>query len=175
MNEPALVIDASIGIGLARQEPLAKEARRVITEHLAANGALLVPFLFWQEVVTVLARRYRYRGSAVLEAVYELDQLHLETRELGLPELITVVDLVERHWLSAYDATYLALTMRADARLLTADGALAAAAGRRAVSVSRRRSIQEPTEAYAATPDWPAWPGAAAYLRELRNRAAAGG
>ena len=172
MSETPLVIDASLEIALVRQEPLAKDARRVMTEHLAANGALLVPFLFWQEVVTVLARRYRYRGSAVLEAVYELDQLHLETRELGRPELVTVVDLVERHGLSAYDATYLALAMGADARLLTADSALAAAAGRRAISVSRRRSIHEPTDAYEAAPDWPAWPGAAAYLRELRERAA---
>jgi len=167
----ALVIDGSIGIGMILGEPSAPEITRRISEHTRDGGALLVPFLFWQEVTTVLARRYRYAGGAVLEAIYDLEQLGVETRDLGRAELLLTVDLMDRHALSGYDATYLMLAIVTDARLLTADRALAAAAADRGILVGGSGGTAEAGAVYEREPSWPAWPGAAAYLGELRERA----
>ena len=89
----------------------------------------------------------------------------------GLARL-AVIDLVERHGLSAYDAAYLGLADAADARLLTLDRELATAAGTRAILIGPEGRISDVAEPYEAEPSWPRWRGAAAYLAELRQRAA---
>ncbi len=85
--------------------------------------------------------------------------------------LLLALDAVVRHGLTAYDAAYLALAEAADADLLTADAALAAAAGSRARLVGPGRIGESPAP-YAAG-SWTDWPGAAAYLADLRARVAA--
>ena len=179
MNRTALaVVDASVGIGLVRQEPISTEARSHLSEHRQRGGRFLVPSIFWLEIVNALLRRHRYAASDVVEALYELDQVGPETRELGRAELLLLVDLAQRHALTAYDATYLALAESTDALLLTADAALAAAAGERAVLLGASDRISEGSppayETATGRSSWQAWPGAAAYLRELRERASVG-
>jgi hypothetical protein len=56
--------------------------------------------------------------------------------------------------------------------LLTTDREQARAAGARAILVDADGRIAEPPAAYEVTPTWPSWRGAAAYLGELRRRAA---
>jgi predicted nucleic acid-binding protein len=132
-----------------------------------------VPALFWLEIVNVLGRRYHAPPQAILEAVVELEAAGIETVELDRPMLLLAIDAVVRHGLTAYDAAYLALADAADARLLTADARLASAAGWRAILVGEDRGIREQPVSYetARWPAWGAWPGAAAYLRELRASA----
>ena len=132
---------------------------------------LLVPSVFWLEVMNVLGRRYRADAPKLLEALVELEAVGLETVELDRPMLLLALDAVVRHGLTAYDAAYLAVADAADARLLTGDTDLATAAGRRALPMTRRRRTREVGRQYRpADADWAAWPGAAAYLRELRAR-----
>ena len=88
--------------------------------------------------------------------------------DLDRPMLLLALDAVARHGLSAYDAAYLALAEAADAELLTADAALAAAAGSRAHLVGPGR-IGESGASYGVT-SWADWPGAADYLADLRAR-----
>jgi hypothetical protein len=74
--------------------------------------------------------------------------------------------------LTAYDAAYLALAESRGAELLTFDASLAVAAGARSIRFDGDESIRETSAGFAgleARPGWTAWPGAAAYLRELRN------
>jgi hypothetical protein len=114
-----------------------------------------------------------------METVFDLEQLGLETRGQDRPTLLAVVDLVDAHRLSAYDAAYLALALEADADLLTADSELAAAAGERAILVgpgSHPDRVAEARARYDAArrmPDWPRWPGAVAYIETLRREALA--
>jgi hypothetical protein len=89
---------------------------------------------------------------------------------------LAVIDAVEVHGLSAYDANYLVLVESEDADLLTADSFLARAAGSRAVLLGAPRRLAELPEPYRADtrvlpPEWPRWRGAAAYLEDLRREA----
>ena len=164
-----VVIDASIGVALARDEPASREAAARLSELRSEGRRLLVPSVFWLEVMNVLGRRYRADAPKLLEALVELEAVGLETVELDRPMLLLALDAVVRHGLTAYDAAYLAVADAADARLLTGDTDLATAAGRRALPMTRRRRTREVGRQYRpADADWAAWPGAAAYLRELR-------
>ncbi|MBA3796253.1 MAG: hypothetical protein H0X20_03365 [Chloroflexi bacterium] len=73
---------------------------------------------------------------------------------------------------------HLALALASDADLVTADRRLAVAAGDRAIlitgdaDVSGDHRVQGSAPAYEARDaTWPQWPGAAAYLQDLRRRA----
>lgn len=166
----ALVLDASAAIAVLTDEPGATAVRR----HLDDRDTVLVPWLFWYEVVNGLARgRQGWPGSRLTAAVHDLEQLGIRTEPPSRAMLLVAIDAVETHRLTAYDAVYLALAESADADLLTADAFLAAAAGDRAILVAPGHRLAEATARYEAgrrdMPDWPSWPGAAAYLAELRR------
>jgi predicted nucleic acid-binding protein len=163
-----LAIDASIGIALVAGEPTRERVRSLLRDRAASR--LLVPFLFWLEVTNALARRHEYPGAAVLDAIHTLDDLDIETIEIDRPELLLVIDAVERHGLSAYDGVYLALAETLDADLATADRRLAAAASGRSIFIGSGDAIAEEHSRYRPrTPTWPSWPEAGAYLAQLRG------
>jgi predicted nucleic acid-binding protein len=177
-----IVIDASVGIGHVRSEVATPAIDRAFGGWSREGQRITVPGLFWTEVVNVLGAKHRYPASSVAEALRELDELSLETIEIGRPELLLVADAVERHRMSAYDATYLVLARLLDAPLATLDRRLAAAAGPLGMLLGDGawHSASE-----AATPDGtppaaerpsslPDYAGLGAYLGELRRRAAAG-
>ena len=163
-----IVVDASAVLAISLQEPTCKRAESILREHSRAGGALLAPAVLWLELVNVLVRRYRQPPGLVLESIVDLEALGLESVDLDRPQLLLTIDLVARHSLSAYDAAYLALAESADARLVTADRRLAAAAGARALRLDRGHEIRETNQ--PSTGSWATWPGAAAYLKELRAR-----
>ena len=169
MADRPIVVDSSAAVAPLRDEPTAPEVSRILRTAGATSTRRLVPRFFWLEVVNVLARRHRYSSEELMRALAILDELGLETVDQGRPELLLVVDLVERHRLTAYDATYLALAQTADARLLTADRRLAEAAGDRAILVGGGNTIAEEPVEYAE-PSWISWPSAAAYLEAARER-----
>jgi predicted nucleic acid-binding protein len=171
----SLVADASALLAPALGEPGSRTVRRLAEERRQSGAPLLVPQHFWLEVVNVLTRRHGLGGAVVLEALHDLDRLGLETRELGRAMAIPILDAVERHRLTAYDAAYLVLADATDADLLTADRELARAAGERALWVGPKGRISEPPAPYDVTPTWPSWRGAAAYLGELRRQEATSG
>lgn len=160
-----VVLDASIGLKLVRLEIGRDAAVRIVVD----APRICVPALFWLEIVNVLARRHGWPGSAVLEAVHALDSLGIETVEGDRAALLAVIDLVERHALSAYDSAYLALALSLDARLATADAPLARAAGDRAIVIAGETGIgEEPGDYRPRTPTWASWADAGAYLAQLR-------
>lgn len=171
-----VVVDSSVAMAIVRSEENSARVREAIAAWQREGASLLVPSLFWLEVANTLTRRRPYRGAEVLEAVFELEQVGLQTVELDRPTYLLVLDLVERHGLTAYDAAYLAIAQAADARLATADRALAAAAGPRAILFEGggERRLREMPVPYEREVTWPAWRGAGAYLAELRRRAYAG-
>jgi predicted nucleic acid-binding protein len=129
-----------------------------------------VPTLFWLEVVNVLAFRYRYAPAAIVEAVYELEQVGVITAEVGRPGVLAVIDAIGRRGITAYDAACLVLAESTDAMLLTADARLAVAARDRAILVGSRGRIGDLRTSYVtATSSWTDWRGAASYLSELRT------
>ena len=171
IREPRpLVVDASIAVKFVKHEQGWEDARDELRSARLRQARVIAPSVLWLELVNVLARRYRVAPENIIEAIAEVDALGLETVDLDRPMLLLTLDAVGRHGLSAYDAAYLALAEWADADLLTADARLAAAAGDRAMLVggAPRHEIGERPAPYGTT--WADWPGAAAYLRQLRAR-----
>jgi len=164
----ALVLDASAALTLLRHEPGQGEVRQHLRDQVLSGAPILVPTLFWLEVVNVLTHRYRYPLDAVVEAVYELEQAGVRTAEVGRPGVLGVIDVIGRSALTAYDAAYLVLAESTDAHLLTADAALAAAAGDRATLVVGGK-VGEGAAPYVTHGSWARWKGAAAHLGELRR------
>lgn len=167
-----VVLDASVAIGLLKGEASATSIRDVLRGCQADRIPLAVPGLFWLEVINILSRDGR-TGSDILAAVYALEELRLQTMDPDRAIRLLVIDLCERHRLTAYDALYLALAEVTDGRLLTLDRRLALAAGDRAVDLSARdgRALHDPRAAYASEPTWHRWSGAPTYLAELRSEA----
>jgi predicted nucleic acid-binding protein len=177
MTMEPIVIDSSVGIPLVRLEPGRDAIRRKVEEWRARGRTLIVPGLFWLEVLNALSRRHGYPGAALVEALYELEELGLATVEPDRAMRLGVADLVERHGLTSYDALYLAVAEQWGALLATGDRALAAAAGSRAIPLgdaSGGHRLAEEGAGYGRQPSWPKWGGSRAYLAELRARALAG-
>ena len=167
-----LVVDASAALKLIVDEPGSDEVRQHLREVIRTRLALMVPALFWLEVVNVLSMRYRFAPSAIAEAVYEMEQQSFATVEIGRPGVLAVIDAVARTGLTAYDAAYLTLAESADARLVTADTRLSTAAGDRAILVGGGGRVAETAPTYRAEGSWATWRGAAGYLAELRSSVA---
>jgi len=102
----------------------------------------------------------------VLQSIVDLENLGLTSVELDRPQVLLALDAMVRHGLAAYDAAYLALAESVDGEVLTFDRRLAAAAGARALTVLGPRAVEEAAAPYESS--WASWPGAAAYLRQLR-------
>lgn len=104
---------------------------RAMAHSVATSGAL-VPALFRLEVQNALLQAVRRKRltRAVAEARFDdLDRLNLSVdsaqTSVGFKAAFS---LAERFRLSAYDATYLELAVRAKRRLMTRDGRLRRAA-----------------------------------------------
>ena len=161
-----IVVDASVAIAICIEEPGFELAVRVLRQHGADGKTILVPAFFWLEILNVLITRYRQPPGLVLQSIVDLEGFELTSAELDRPQVLLTLDVMGRHGLSAYDAAYLALAESADGVLLTFDHRLAAAAGPRALRPGPGHGIEESREPYAES--WAAWPGAAAYLRQVR-------
>lgn len=160
-----LVVDASAAMTLltARRDREAVHAQ--LRRRILAGEPILVPSLFWIQVVEALSHEHGQPPTAVVEAVYELGRLGLETAEVGRPGVLAVIDAVGRG-VTAAEAAYLVLAESAEAELLTASPLLAAVAGERATLVGTARHVRRPRRTDRS---WVRWRGAVAYLRELRS------
>ena len=171
-----LVLDASAALAYLLGEP---DAERVERE-LDARDVVQVPWFFWTEIINVLARRRRWPGSQVLAAVYDLERFGIRTESPSRQTMLAVIDAVDTHGLSAYDAEYVVLAELADADLLTGDAFLAGAAGAagaRAIRIGTHHRLAEQAAGYperirSADAGWQHWPGAVEYMAELRREAA---
>jgi predicted nucleic acid-binding protein len=163
-----VILDASVGIAIVRNEQGSDAATRSIERWLAEGRRMLVPSLFWLEVSNALFRRHGWRGEQVLNAVHELEELGIETVEPGASSRLFVIDLAERFRLSAYDAQYLATAEELDAGLATFDAGLALAAGRRLVPMGDDGRLSEAPAGHEAEVTWPRYREVASVLARLR-------
>ncbi|HYC07563.1 MAG TPA: type II toxin-antitoxin system VapC family toxin [Candidatus Binatia bacterium] len=172
-----VVLDSSVGIALVRPEVGSSLARLAVDRWSRDRTELVVPSLFWIEVVNALTKGHRTTGATVIEALYELDQIRLTTVDIERPIILAALDLIERWGLTSYDATYLALARARDAELATFDRELIVAGGARVVDLydGRPHRFAERPTSYGTSAEravtWPTWPGAGSYLATLRRRA----
>lgn len=172
MTEPRpIVVDASVAISIVREEPEGPAAVAALSQWTRNGARIVVPSHFWLEVVNTLVRRYRWRGDAVLQSIHDLDRLRIETIGLDRAAVVLAIDMSERHRLTAYDATYLALAVALDGALMTLDAPLRMASGLRALQFGPAKLSEMPA-VYQHEVTWPNYKGASAYLAKLRAEAA---
>jgi predicted nucleic acid-binding protein len=167
------VLDASVAVAFVLDEATSPAVRRWIDRWLAMGSTIVVPRQFWLEVVNSMAIGNHLPGAAVMEAIHQLRELPIETNDLDEAGLLLLIDVVERHGLTAYDAQYLVLAELIDSPLVTIDVRLATAAGSRAIDPTLPRArLSEEAATYGATgrATWPDYSGAASYLASLRAR-----
>lgn len=120
-----IVLDASAVIDLLLRRDTHRSVGTLLGEHEAASVELLIP-----EVLHTLLRleqRGELPPARAAEAVEDLGDLPVDLYPLG-PMVHGIWDL--RGDITAYDACYVALAARLDARLVTGDRRLARTAQR---------------------------------------------
>ena len=174
-ERPIIVIDASAAVARLRVEEHTPQLLSAFREWTRTGTRLIVPRSFWWEVVNALAVGHRYSGNQVLESIYELETMGIESRDPDRGSLLLTISAVERFRLTAYDAQYLVLAETLLAPLATLDRALARAAGSRARYLGPgdpEHRLSEPPAVYEHQVTWPNYKGASAYLAKLRAEAA---
>jgi predicted nucleic acid-binding protein len=170
----ALVVDASAVVAMLRSESTGEATRIELIGAVEHADRVVVPTLFWLEMMSSLTRRHRMEAADVLNAIHSVDQSGIETIELDRPLVVMALDLVDRHGLTPYDAAYLAVAESLDARLLTYDEELGEAAGDRAVVIGGETRSREAPARYEHQATWPRYREASAFLAKLRADALAG-
>ena len=168
---PPVVVDASVALAMVRDEPEGPAAAAGISQQTRDGARIVVPSHFWLEVVNALVSRRGWPGAAILQSIHDLDRLRFETVDLDRALVVLAIDMSERHGLTAYDATYLALAVALDGSLMTLDASLRTAAGARALHVGPAR-LSEMHAVYEHPVTWPNYKGASAYLAKLRAESA---
>ena len=122
---PALVIDASAFLALFLPDESGKKIEVLIREIVRKNGQLLVPPLFWYEVLNGLAaslRRGRITGEELDSIEADMSVLPIACDYLPTPFIRKRIrDYAVRYRLSIYDAAYLELATRSRLPLKTLD------------------------------------------------------
>lgn len=129
-----VVVDASVAAKWflrGEHETLREEAVRLFDRHTAAEVHLLVPDLFWAEMGNVFCkaiRRGRFSKEEANESIEGLRSRSLETisSESLLDLALTLALTFGR---SLYDSLYVALAVKANSQLVTADEKLVNALG----------------------------------------------
>lgn len=126
----ALVLDCSATVAWCFREE-ASAASRALLDRVSEDGALVPPLWPYEvgNVLTMAERRERITEAAVAEFLGLLADLPIEVDAQAAEHVLHEVrHLARSERLTAYDAAYLELAMRAGLPLATRDRALAAAA-----------------------------------------------
>ena len=118
----AVVVDASTLLKWVLPEAVEEcsmQAKAIAVAALAGRTRLLLPSLWYYEVGNILARRIPEHAAA---AMNHLLSLLVPWTQAPTPEILTIaLELVRRHGVTFYDASYHALAIASDGVLVTAD------------------------------------------------------
>ena len=121
------VVDASVGIKLFLVEPLSEQADALFAR-LAEDPSvqLYIPDLFFVECANILWKYVQWHGYPAQNAHKDLaDLLRLPLHAVATRELVgEALALAITHSITAYDATYAALSRHLCLPLVTADESL---------------------------------------------------
>jgi predicted nucleic acid-binding protein len=132
----SVVVDTSISVKwfLAEREENVDHALWLLELNARGQIVLSAPTHMRLEMLNVLVSR-RVPFPEILTAASDLQEFALDWYEIDETLSFEAVALASTHSLTVYDAAYLALANRLDAGLVTADAALARAAGERLVHI----------------------------------------
>ena len=133
------VLDASVGAAWLLSDEQSYNTGAVL-EAVEIYGALAPSLLRYElrNILIMATRRGRLPDGEAVRALGRVRRLTVETADMTLPGDSGIVELAERHRLTAYDAAYLQLAVERAVPLTTADGALAQAATSEGVELLER-------------------------------------
>ncbi|MBD2042635.1 type II toxin-antitoxin system VapC family toxin [Microcoleus sp. FACHB-672] len=117
------VVDASVGIKQFVPDPLSSKVKQLFA-HLAIPGTeFFIPDLFYIETANILWKYVRARLYAAADVPADLTTLKgMSLRVISTAELMEeAVNIAINYGISAYDASYVALSQRVTAPVLTLD------------------------------------------------------
>ena len=116
-----VVLDASVVLKwFVAEQRGSSEARELRAEYEAGRLTVVVPSIFFLELLNVAGRRWRWDADAVLELAGTLGDLAFEVGEADLPSVASWV----ARGLTAYDAAYVALAEERKLDLATDDSTI---------------------------------------------------
>jgi predicted nucleic acid-binding protein len=119
-----VVPDCSVSAAWCLPDENSMHARRILADIHAGTTALLVPALWWYEVLNVLkvaVKRNRLSRQQASEAARFLANIPLDVVTLGGSGESSVLNQAIDDDLTAYDASYLHLAVSSGAELVTLD------------------------------------------------------
>ncbi len=129
--KPAFVIDASVAVAGAFDEPWSSAARDLFAQAERDELSLIVPDLFWYEVAHALRHGLAADGERLSRTIRWMGAAPVATISLDPADLAGVVAMAVDEGLTVYDAAYLFLARQVGCSLITQDRKLLTAAGGR--------------------------------------------
>ena len=114
------VVDASVVLQWLLEEP-STASSAILDAHLDGSEALVAPELLNYEVGNVLATKINLTSDDASELFDNFLDLGIEPYSLGADDYRASLQLAHRYRLTVYDASYLALAMALQVKLVTAD------------------------------------------------------
>lgn len=126
-----VVVDSSVVVKWLTPEAYSTEARRILNDYQAGTLTLLAPDLLPAEIGNIVWKKQRFQGVAVADAQLILNAFRALTFTLTSNNdlLDSAYAIAVSYQCTVYDALYVALSVRAQCPLVTADQKLLAALG----------------------------------------------
>jgi predicted nucleic acid-binding protein len=126
-----VVVDSSVVIKWFTPEAYSTEARRILNDYQAGTLTLLAFDLLPAEIGNIVWKKQRFQGIAIADAQLILNAFRALTFTLTSNNdlLDSAYAIAVSHQCTVYDALYVALSVRAQCPLVTADQKLLAALG----------------------------------------------
>lgn len=118
-----IVVDSSVVIKWLVVEPYSAEARRVLNDYQTGAIELLAPDLLAAEIGNIVWKKHRFQGLSAADAQLIIDGFRtLKFTLTSTAELLEdVFHLAVAHQRTVYDMMYVALGLRHNCRITTAD------------------------------------------------------
>ena|ERR1043165_3549649 len=126
-----LVVDSSVAVKWFVAEPYSTEARRILDAYQNGTLSFLAPDLINAEFGNIIWKKHLFQGLAVSDAQDILDKFRLlQVTLTPTGELLKdAYRIAVTHQRTVYDALYLALGIRENCQVVTADEKLVNAVG----------------------------------------------
>jgi predicted nucleic acid-binding protein len=128
---PNLVVDSSVAVKWFIVEPHSAEARRILDDY--QNGALsfLAPDLIYAEFGNVIWKKHLFQGLAAVDAQNIITTFRALRFTITPAEFLleNAYNVAVMHRQTVYDSLYLALSLRENCQLVTADEMFVKAVG----------------------------------------------
>ncbi len=120
MERPKKIVDASVGVKWFSEEEKTREAEILLRQHIAGEIQIVVPDLFFYEVMNAL--RYKKSSNERLKEVKEsLFKFQFSVESVSNEMLENAIVFALEFDLSIYDAIYIALAKLVNGMLITED------------------------------------------------------